>query len=171
MESYSEDAIFDFEDFKVDIAAISAIPEIQISLLWEVHEVNFHAELLALDTLLVHKDAWMEIDRWEHEMLVLGVWGPPSSAATVAAATDCGSRVFCWWSPPQERWEMCREHLHTFARVLTHWPACPEVVVQGCKSALQEMEYQAMQLEAVKFYVQTFISQFSRLPTPPIMLP
>ena len=171
MESYSEDAIFDFKDFKVDIATISAILEIQISLLWEVHEVNFRAELLALDTLLVHKDAWMEIDRWEREMLVSGVWGLPSSAATVAAATDRGSRMFCWRSPPQERWEMCRERLCTFARVLTRWPACPEVVVQGCKGALQETEYQAVQLEVVKFYIQMFVLQFLRLPTPPIMLP
>ncbi|KAI1782667.1 hypothetical protein LXA43DRAFT_905092 [Ganoderma leucocontextum] len=168
MDSYSEHAIVEFEGFDVNQATITSNPAIRSSLLWESHEVNFRAELLALDTLLVQKKDWMEINRWEREMLVSGVWGPPSSAATVVPPTDRASRAFCWYSPPQEHWETCREQLRFFARVLTRWPGCPEAVIRGSKGDLLEDEYQDVQLQAVKFYVQSFVSRYSRLPIPPI---
>ncbi|KAI1785016.1 hypothetical protein LXA43DRAFT_900642 [Ganoderma leucocontextum] len=169
MDSYSEHAVVEFEGMDVNLAAITANPAIRTSLLWESHEVNFRAELLALDTLLVQKKEWMEIDRWEREMLVSGVWGPPSSAGTVAAAIDHASRVFCWYSPAQEHWDTCRERLRSFAHVLTRWPGCPEAVIQGSKGDLLEVEFQDVQRQAVKFYVQTFVSRYSRLPIPPIV--
>ncbi|KAI1788224.1 hypothetical protein LXA43DRAFT_974933 [Ganoderma leucocontextum] len=143
MDSYDEHAVVDFEGFA------------------ESHEVNFRAELLALDTLLVPQKNWMEIHRWEREMVVSGVWGPPSSAATVAAPTDRASRVFCWYSLPHEHWETGRERLR-----------CPEVVIQGSKhDKLLEGQYQDVQRQAVKFYIQTFVSRYSRLPIPPIVSP
>ncbi|KAI1783819.1 hypothetical protein LXA43DRAFT_1102080 [Ganoderma leucocontextum] len=172
MDSYDEHAIVEFEGSSVNLSAITANPAIRASLLWESHEVNFRAELLALDTLLVPQKNWMEIHRWEREMVVSGVWGPPSSAATVAARTDSASRVFCWYSPPHEHWETGRERLRYFAQVLMRWPGCPEVVIQGSKrDKLQEGQYQDVQRQAVKFYVQTFVSQYSRLPIPPIVTP
>ena len=166
--SYSETHAVQFEDVDVDVSAITANPAIRASLLWESHEVNFRAELLALDSLLVPSSDWMEIHRWEREMVVSGVWGLPSSAASVAAQTDRASRVFCWRSPPDQMWQTCRERLRSFARVLTRWPGCPEVVVQGGARELQAHEYQVLQEQAVKFYVQTFVDRYARLPIPPI---
>ncbi|KAI1795369.1 hypothetical protein LXA43DRAFT_1091018 [Ganoderma leucocontextum] len=149
MDSYDEHAVVDFEGLAVNLSAITANPAIRASLLWESHEVNFRAELLALDTLLVPQKNWMEIHRWEREMVVSGVWGPPSSAATVAAPTDRASRVFCWYSPPHEHWERGREQLRYFAQVLMRWPGCPEVVIQGSKrDKLLEGQYQDVQRQA-----------------------
>ncbi|TBU21336.1 hypothetical protein BD311DRAFT_678629, partial [Dichomitus squalens] len=169
MDSYDETALVKFENRQVDIHTIANDPAIRATLLWEAHEVNFRAELIALDTLLVHKVDWMEIHRWEREMLVSGVWGPPSSAATVTAAIDPSLRVFCWYTPPQEHWDTCRERLRTFARVLTRWPDCPEDVIQASRSELHEDDFREAQRRAVSFYVQTFVSQYSRLPIPPIL--
>lgn len=84
-----------FQGFKVNLATILTIPEIQMSLLWEAHEVNFYTELMALDILLMHRKDWMEINQWEHKMLVSGIWGWLSLAATVAAPTNCASCMFC----------------------------------------------------------------------------
>ncbi|KAI1782276.1 hypothetical protein LXA43DRAFT_1104422 [Ganoderma leucocontextum] len=171
MDSYDEHASVAFEDLNVDLATIAENPRVRLSLLWESHEINFRAELLALDALLVQKDSWEEIHRWEREMAISGVWGPPSSAATVAAAPTSQSREFCWHTPPQVAWESCRERLRSFALVLVRWPHCPEVVIQGAKQALLEEQFREVQRRAVTFYVQTFISQYSRLPIPPVMFP
>ncbi|KAI1782324.1 hypothetical protein LXA43DRAFT_1104268 [Ganoderma leucocontextum] len=169
MDSYDEHAAVAFEDLDVDLASIAAKPSVRLSLLWESHEINFRAELLALDALLVQKATWMEINRWEREMAISGVWGPPTSAATVAARTTHEDRVFCWHAPPQDGWESCREQLRSFANVLTRWPGCPEVVIQGATRPLHEDQFREVQQRAVVFYVQTFVSQYSRLPIPPVM--
>ena len=168
VDSYSPDVVVEFEGIHVDVPTITGNPAIRASLLWESHEVNFRAELLALDSLLVPSDKWMEIHRWEREMVVSGVWGPPSSAASVAAPTDRAARTFCWHSPPDERWQTCCERLRAFAQVLTRWPGCPEVVIQGGKADFNEGTYADVQQRAVAFYVDTFVSRFSRLPIPPI---
>ena len=106
---------------------------------------------------------------YQHEMVVSGVWGAPSSATTVATLTDPAARTFCWYSPPDERWEMCSERLRAFARVLTCWPGCPEVIIQGGKGDMKDKEvYEDVQRRAVAFYVETFVARFSRLPIAPI---
>ena len=168
MDSYDPHAVVEYRDLAVDLNMVAKNPAIRGALLWEAHEVNFRSELLALDTLLVHKKDWMEIHRWEREMQVSGVWGRPSSAATAAAPTSPESDVFCWYTPPHEKWETCRERLRAFTRVLMRWPDCPECVVQAPKGDLLEDEYRQVQREAVTFYVQTFISQYRRLPIVPI---
>ena len=168
LPTYSETNVVEFEGLDVDISAITENPAIRASLLWESHEVNFRAELLALDSLLVPSKDWLEIHRWEREMVVSGVWGPPSSAASVAAQTDRALRVFCWRTTRDADWEECCDRLRSFARVLTRWPGCPEVVVQGGTGDLQAQEYQAVQVQAVRFYVQTFVERYSRLPIPPL---
>ena len=168
MDSYDADAVVDFRDLAVDLNTVAENPAIRAALLWEAHEINFRAELIALDTLLVHKKDWMEIHRWEREMQVSGVWGEPSSAATVAVPVGAHAHAFCWYTPPHDKWQTCREHLRTFARVLARWPNCPESIIQGSKGDLHEDEYRQVQREAVAFYVRTFVSTYYRLPVPPV---
>ncbi|PIL28190.1 hypothetical protein GSI_09727 [Ganoderma sinense ZZ0214-1] len=169
MDSYDEHGSVAFEDQNVGLLTIAENPNVRLALLWESHEINFRAELLALDSLLVQKESWDEIHRWERELSVSQVWGPPSSAATVAAPLTTKVRNFYWYTPPQEGWDSCRERLRSFAYVLTRWPDCPEVIIQGAKGALPEEQFREVQRRAVMFYVQTFILHYSRLPVPPIM--
>ncbi|EJF59526.1 hypothetical protein DICSQDRAFT_171926 [Dichomitus squalens LYAD-421 SS1] len=81
MDSYNAHVVVEFRGLAVDLNMIAQDPSIRADLLWESHEVNFRAELLALDTLRVQKKDWMEINRWERKMLVSGVGGSSSSAA------------------------------------------------------------------------------------------
>ena len=171
VDSYDAHASVAFNDQNIDLASIAEKPSVRLWLLCESHEINFRAELLALDALLVQKDAWEEIHRWEREMQVSGVWGPPSSAASVVAASSPETRQFHWRTPPQGGWESCRERLRSFALVLTRWPDCPEVIIQGTKQELLEEQFRDVQQRAVTFYVQTFVSHYSRLPIPPVMYP
>lgn len=47
-------------------------------ILWESHEVNFRAELLSFDTLMVQRPTWSFNQKFHREFFVSRVWGAPS---------------------------------------------------------------------------------------------
>ena len=141
MDLYDEHADVTFEDQNINLVAIMEEPNIQHSLLWESHKINFWVELLALDALLVQRSIWMEVNRWEREMVVLGIWGLPSLATTVAAATSHEGRVFCWHTLLEAGCESCHEWLSSFALVLARWPGCPDVIIQAVKQELLKEQF------------------------------
>ena len=139
--------------------------------LWECHQVNFRAELLALDTQLVQKASWTFRLRLEREFFVSQVWGPPSSIMSVFP-TDSGSDLLCrWLSPPDDLCMMCADTLRHFCAVLSSWPGCPEVIADGLPEDVQEGQFASVQKIAVNFYVETFVKTYARLPIPPIPFP
>ena len=158
----------------VTLDDVSNNPTLRLQLLWESHEINFRAEVMALDTLPVQKPTWLEIHRWEREALVSGLWGPPSSAVTVIPEEVPNH--------PDFRWDSCNHGdypdalalatLHHFAKVLSRWPDCPEELVQAGRAACMDYSsFGELQVLAVDFYVRTFVKYYSRLPVPPIAYP
>ena len=174
LRSYRPDESVQMGDLSVTLDNVSNNPILRLQLLWECHEINFRAEVMALDTLLVQKSTWMEIHRWEREASVSALWGPPSSAVTVIP-----EEVPCH---ADFRWNWCDQGgypdplslttLHTFAKVLTRWPDCPEELVRAGRAAFVDYSgFSQLQTLAVKFYVCTFVNQYARLPVPPVAYP
>ena len=56
--SYCDDEVVQLGDIPVDLNVIASNMDVRSYLLWETHEVNFRAELLCLDTLMVQKPSW-----------------------------------------------------------------------------------------------------------------
>ena len=172
--SFTPDVTACLLNVSVDVLSVASNPRIRATLLWEAHELNFRADLMALDHLLVNTKDWPERSKWEREMMVSGVWGPPSSGVTILPSLDASSHLHCWSTPPDDAWEDCQPYLHTFCRVLSRWPGCPEKVLEAVKASPAYMvaeQYQDVQQCAVNFYVDSFVRGFARLPTPPIQFP
>ncbi|KAI1782415.1 hypothetical protein LXA43DRAFT_1104101 [Ganoderma leucocontextum] len=171
MRSYRADETIDFLGSAIDLPRIATDVQLRSRLLWESHEVNFRAELLTLDALMVQKPSWSFNNRLERESLVSTVWGPPASIMSVFPPGNDDVRVFRWHSPPGDGWMACRETLRNFATVLRRWPDCPDDVAEGVSHETTELEVARIQNLAVDFYVRTFVNHYARLPVPPIPFP
>ena len=169
--SYCDDEVVQLGDIPVDLAVIASNVDVRLYLLWETHEVNFRAELLCLDTLMVQKPSWTFAQRIHREFFVSRVWGPPSSIMSVFPNNGPHDHPFRWFSPPEPQWIQCCDTLRSFAEVLSVWPGCPHDVCQGLPLEVSQEMFARVQVQAVDFYVRAFVKTFARLPTPPIMLP
>ncbi|TBU45984.1 hypothetical protein BD309DRAFT_859046 [Dichomitus squalens] len=172
IESYTPDICVALRGMTVDVESIAVNPEIRATLLWEAHELNFRADICALDRLQVDTSNWSDCFQWEREMLLSGIWGEPSSGVSVLPSLD-SVREFCWYAPPDERWRSCRRYLLAFIQVLCRWRGCPEVLLEARRSSGEMLAAQYVQLQqcAADFYVRSFIRDFARLPVPPIPYP
>ena len=172
MDCYEAELVTRFRDIDVDAEEALKNPVVRAQLIWEAHEVNYRAELLALDALIVQSSEWREIHKWEREQLISQVWGDAASCVSALPSGDIETTPFCWVPPHSAGWQSCRTYLRAFAHILTRWPGCPEQVIQLGKCELQRpSEYEKLQASAVEFYVRTFIHKYSRLPIPPIPFP
>lgn len=173
LRSYQGNECVKWHGSRVNLEAVSTDPSWRLKLLWESHEINFRAEVIALDTLLVHKPTWLEVHRWEREALVSGIWGPPSSTITVIPDEVSGVTEFRWMSCDDNDTvdQLSLMTLQHFVKVLIRWPDCPEEVAQaGMDSHIDSAVFNHLQAVAVDFYVRTFVRHYSRLPVPPIIL-
>ncbi|TFK85199.1 hypothetical protein K466DRAFT_438507, partial [Polyporus arcularius HHB13444] len=172
LRSYREDEAVEWAGQALAIDGVGDVC-LRSFMLWESHEINFRAELMALDTLLVQKPTWLEIHRWEREALVSTVWGPPALVVSVLPGDNTGTEL---------RWASrfvadvpditAMRTLRNFAKVLTRWPGCPEAVVgAGGGVGLSIEDFARTQAQAVDFYVRTFVEHYNRLPVPPIVFP
>ncbi len=170
LRSYRSDEAVPWGDDTLDVAQVAANSTLRRRLLWESHEINFRAEVMALDTLLVHQSTWLEIHRWEREALVSGIWGPPSSAVTVIPPDDDEVHAFRWHAsaPGASDVDLSLRTLLTFAKVLARWPDCPEDIVQAASGRADSLDTARLQARVVEFYVRTFVKHYCRLPVPPI---
>ncbi|KAI1796665.1 hypothetical protein LXA43DRAFT_1089747 [Ganoderma leucocontextum] len=169
--SYHEDETVQLADVQVDIAAVGSNPRVRAYILWETHEVNFRAELLCLDTLMMQKPTWSFSQKLQREFFVSRVWGPPSSIMHIFPNDGPRDRAFRWFSPPAREWKDSRETLWHFTQVLSSWPDCPDDVRQGFSREVSEEVFAGVQAHAVDFYVRVFVKTFGRLPIPPICMP
>lgn len=170
LRSYSADQSVAWGSDILDLRQVATDTSLRRRLLWESHEINFRAEIMALDTLLVHKSSWLEVHRWEREALVSTVWGPPSSAVTVLPPEDQVALAFRWQRPSlgQSDRQNSVDTLFAFARVLRRWPDCPDAVVEAVDADPNAVDMERVQSLAIEFYVRTFVKHYCRLPVPPI---
>lgn len=169
--TYRDDMTPHLETVLVTLADAATDIRIRGLLLWESHEVNFRCELLALDTALVQQKDWSQIDRWGREAVVSGVWGDPLSAVSVIPSSPSDTPGFRWILPPDVRWRDCRIYLARFIAIVMRWPGTPQTLLDARRTdpnTWTEDEYTDLQRVLVDFYVRTFVSNFHRLPIPPI---
>ena len=167
MDSYDANVPAMLGDVSVDLDGIVTNASVRRRLVWEAYELNFRAEVMALDRLLVQGDNWEEIYRWEREGLVAKVWGEASGVSVIPHVGADAPQHF-WFRPPDTRWQGCVASLGAFVKVMVQWPDAPDTFVQGCKPGISPSSFAELQAEAVDFYVKTFVRTFMRLPTPPM---
>ncbi|RPD67802.1 hypothetical protein L226DRAFT_474384, partial [Lentinus tigrinus ALCF2SS1-7] len=166
LRSYREDEPVSWGAERLEMRQIATNTSLRRRLLWESHEINFRAEVMALDTLLVHQPGWLEIHRWQREAIVSGIWGAPTSAITVLPAEDEPPGAFRWAGGSQS--ELSLHTLTSFASVLADWPECPADIVRARGGDVNVSDMDRLQALTIGFYVRTFVTHYCRLPVPPI---
>ncbi|KAJ8474353.1 hypothetical protein ONZ51_g7277 [Trametes cubensis] len=174
LPSYAEDMVFQLDDRLVSRETVRTDPRIRQRLLWESHETNFRCELMALDTLLVQRENWTELNRWEREREVSGVWGDPSSTLGVLPPdAPPGPTTHIWGSLDLSEWRDAVPVLCHFLKIFARWPQYPDVLFDAIHrvSSWTESEFRQLLDVSVDFYVRTFVQVYHRLPIPPIPPP
>lgn len=134
-------------------------------ILWEVCELGFHHELLALDRLLVpgRDDAFNEE---QCEELLSGLFGDHS--------------LFCVRELPMQGTGLtaptpfhCVPYLDCFRHVVSRWPrAPPSIYIHGAiTTSLSAEEIAQREYDLISFYVQTFFEHSGRAPIVPHVVP
>ena len=169
MDSYDPDSTAALGELAVKLETVKSDAAVRRRLVWEAYEINFRAEVMALDTVMVQTEEWQEIRKWEREAVVARIWGEVSGMSVLPAMER--SRPVClWFCPPDPRWGQCKQALRAFVDVLRRWPGAPDPVVYGLKETPSAEEFAEVQRAAVGFYVDTFVRTFWRLPTPPVCI-
>ena len=173
MPSYAEDMTFRLDEDLVTRDMVKTDPGVRQRLLWESHEVNFRCEFMALDTVLVQRANWTELQRWQREREVSGVWGEPSSLLSVLPPETPPDITHIWGSEEISEWWKSISALCRFLRIITRWPECPTSLVDAVDevSSWDESRFCELIDTSVLFYVQTFVQVFHRLPIPPSVPP
>ena len=167
MDSYDPDSTATLGGTSITLETVKASPRVRRRLVWEAYEINFRADLMALDAAIVQTAEWQEIHKWDREATIARVWGEVSGMS-VLPDMDGGQPGFLWLCPPDPRWELCQQPLQAFVDVLRRWPGAPDAVVQGLGATVSAERFTEVQNTAVRFYVDTFVHTFLRLPTPPV---
>ncbi len=144
--------------------------EMRRKMLWEAHEINFLAEVVALDTVLAQTHTWSSHQRWQREAEVSTIWGPPSSVVSVIPQLDEEEDTKFRWTSLHSN-AVAVATTHQFIRILMKWPGCPAAIAKAAVQGVQNEDFGSIQELAVDFYVRSFVHNFCRLPIPPILFP
>ena len=166
LPSYSPSSCPLVRDRPVSLEDIRADRTLQARLIWAIYETNWRCELLALDAIVMDSAEWTETARWEREALVARVWGCDRSGLAVCPPED-GSQ-WCWASGGDPEHEVSTASLRAFISLLHAWPACPAALDPRSLDSSDVTAIDGLRRTAVRFYVQTFVEKFERLPVPPV---
>lgn len=167
--SYDAMMVAPYDGEQVDYRTASTSTDLRRRILWECHEINFRAEVTALDTLLVQSPSWWEVQRWQREADITALWGIPQTVTSVVPRMVEEDRKFRWNSDPADL--SSKATLRVFLSLIKIWPHCPEFLVGAARREWADTEFVDIQGRAIEFYVRTFVKTFMRLPTAPIPYP
>ena len=134
-------------------------------ILWEVCELGFRHELLALDRLLVPgRDG--HFDEEQREELLGGIFADHSPFCVSELPTQ--GRGLSGPTPFHRV-----SSLESFRRVMVRWPRAPPSMYQSgaITTTLSLSEITSREQELVEFYVNTFFEHSGRAPIVPHAVP
>ncbi|TFK81366.1 hypothetical protein K466DRAFT_604560 [Polyporus arcularius HHB13444] len=141
-------------------------PELCPGIIWEMFDLGFRYELLALDRLFVpsRNDPHGERGR---EDLLSGLF-PSHHLYSITEMPSSGGAGLCALVPHARV-----PYLEAFRRVVSRWPACPASIHNASPFAISMStdDILAREKEIAKFYVDTFFAQSGRAPIVPHQFP
>lgn len=156
-EVFWKDKAYDVVDGAVVGMELQVIKEI----IWELAELNWRYELLALDKFAA-PHMWREQETvGERTSAILAVFAPSSSFVFTHAPfpTENSSIVA---ATPAARLQA----FTALRRIISDWPGCPNTIQDAVCNILPSLEGQTL-----LFYCQTFYEYFHHPPILPCMLP
>ncbi|KAI0739754.1 hypothetical protein C8Q80DRAFT_1222075 [Daedaleopsis nitida] len=160
-----------FHENNLDVAPVGPIRWFQYSIthptadiipkvVWELYDLGFRYEILALDTLLAPTDSHSSRIDYLRPMF------PDDSFYSLLSLPE--QPVGLYHPVPRGR----ITQLEAFRRVLLRWPRCPRWL-RSCPLTISMTEDQILTVEKemTRFYVDTFFEQSGRAPIVPHQIP
>ncbi|KAH9932140.1 uncharacterized protein BXZ73DRAFT_46882, partial [Epithele typhae] len=164
--SFKQDARPVFQGRRVTLDMLKTHRGIRFEILWEIYETNWRCELLALDSYLLKSSEWPTVEQWTREAVISRVWGSDSTSGLNLLPSSRAEGMWSMW----EDTEHDVDGLITFITVVSRWPKCPSTLVGPTASTLKRRKtFFEVRKAAIKFYVESFVDAFGRLPTPPVL--
>lgn len=148
-------------------------PEITAEVIWELFELNFRFELLSLDRAAApemweaHDGLTKEAAQISRDEQVRSVFaldgGAPGSYVLLNMPNLNGGLA-------AENWMDRAPHIFALVKLMSPWKGYP-VELRNSSAFMSEMNVEAIEQVAVKFYHQTFFNYFHRLAISPHRLP
>ena len=138
-------------------------------IIWEIHELGFRQELLALDRLLVPmRDQGQLEDKEERREDLLERVFPDRSLYCVRQLPERDTGGLGALLPHARV-----SSLEAFRRVLSRWPKCPQSIYKSGPIATNMSAEEIVQREEelARFYIQTFYDESGRAPIVPRAFP
>ncbi|KAH9896032.1 hypothetical protein C8Q73DRAFT_745170 [Cubamyces lactineus] len=171
LSSYNEAQVITMDDIDVDKNLAAQSVMLRMRLIWEAHEINFRCDVVALDRVMVPRDQWPIMHRWQREADISAVWGQRSGIVTVLPHPR-EVTTFHWRRGSDPQWRECIPSLRAFITLMTRWDQVPADLCRAVRQELWDVGlYTHVQQQAIHFYVQNFVAHFHRLPVAPIMFP
>lgn len=152
-------------------AVVGMEPQVVKEIIWELTELNWRYELLALDKFAA-PDLWMEQDT-----------AGARTSAVLAVFVPSSSFVFSHAPFPTENSSITAgthaDRLPAFTalrRIMSDWPGCPHPIKAAVStivpsSSTQSPDTHVLEGQTMLFYCQTFYDYFKHPPILPCMLP
>lgn len=170
-----------FGDSNLDAAAVGPVrwfhqrikqisPQVARMIIWEMHDLGFRYELLALDHLLVpHREGGaFEEERDD----LLGQVFPARTLYSVPVLPDQDASMYELGMYVRDIPHHHVYSLEAFRQVLLHWPRCPPSLHRSPISIdMTAEQIVALETEMIKFYVNIFFEQSGRAPIVPHRIP
>ncbi|KAI0643311.1 hypothetical protein C8Q79DRAFT_1002535 [Trametes meyenii] len=171
--SYDQELVVSIGDKQVTAAAAASELWVRMMLLWEAHEINFRCELMTLDRILLPRDEWPILQRWEREAKVSSVWGKTSGMIGILPSIPDDTKGFWWRTSADPEWRESVPAVRALTTLMARWPGCPNVI-RNLPHTDEEWPleiFDIAQREAARFYVDAFVAKFHRLPVVPFRFP
>lgn len=146
---------------------------VRAQVMWEVHEVSWRCELLALDAAVTGSREWATLQRWEREHVVAAVFADGTGLRVVPDWEGGERPIASWTTPPESGWDASRRTYRELIRVMARWPGLPNDlrILPESLVMLEPAEVSRLERIVLNFYVTSFVRIFHRLPIAPAVLP
>ena len=137
------------------------------AVIWEVFDLGFRYELLALDRCLRSQGSRDRHDEMQREEFLGSVFPGGWLRSLDSLPSPEAHGLFA--SLPQRRVSA----LNAFRQILVQWPACPDGIISATllQSGDTTQRIEEFEFELARFYVHTFFLYSGRAPLVPHMYP
>lgn len=148
-----------WHEFHVDPQATELSPQFLKPVIWELQELNFRLELLALDRDLVTRRSMPLGQAILNDQLVLSVFPNKSLWFDRLPKSDLGAGLGAAAKKTRA------PYLEALRRVVLRWPLCPPALAQnGFIAGMADPIHESLERKIWDYYSQTFYTQFGRAP-------
>ncbi|KDR74565.1 hypothetical protein GALMADRAFT_141585 [Galerina marginata CBS 339.88] len=141
-------------------------------IIWDLYDLNFRLEMLALDRCVVPHEGLSEYAALERDLMVAACFYGMSFVRVDIPSTDEGLGA--------PAWEDRMEYVEAFRLLLCTWPGSPSgrlrsmsAITRTSSSSFSSTSHQVSAVKGIAypFYCQTFFEYFGRAPSVPHQLP